>query len=121
MTCLVYQGKPNELLLEDNQEIRPGEDFEVSAQRAEQLLDDPTVNVIEVTASVQRSRRAFAALKHAAAGATLGERSLEHLTREQLNELAGQQGVANPEGLASKSAVIAALNNHNDDQEVEDE
>lgn len=85
MIRLVYEAAGRQILLEDGERIPAGGKFTVSDERAAQLLADPLIPV------------------------RIADGDLRHLQRSELDELAADAGVPEPEDLPNKAAVIAAL------------
>lgn len=82
MKELVFYAR-NGVLKEAGEEILPGVPFTVSDERAEELLTDLSIDVREIVRG-----------------------GLKALSREELNELAAEHGVSDPEALPNKQAVI---------------
>lgn len=63
---LVFNGRPQDTLVEGEDVIRGGEEFEVDAERAEELLTNPTVDVSEAKSGKSLARLTVAELKELA-------------------------------------------------------
>lgn len=87
MRYLIFAGRENERLQEGDKLISPGDEFEVTEERADQLLADPNVVV-------------FAA----------PDDDLQRLSRPKLDELAAEAGL-DPKQYPNKDALIDALTN----------
>lgn len=92
---LVYRGPARTRLNEAGELIYPGGVFTTTAKRAEQLLE--------------RSDIHLAASDEEAAQPEQGPGDLSHLTRVELNELAHQAGITDPEAYRLKDELIGAL------------
>jgi hypothetical protein len=82
---LIFNGPEGQVLDESGQKVPSGEEFTVDDDRAAWLLANPQIPVIEA-----------------------GD-SLEQRSRQELNELASEAGVWEPEKFPNKAAVIAAI------------
>ena len=88
MKRLIFEAPSNHYLNEDGEQIPGGGEFTVTDERAEQLLADVHVPVVEAP-----------------------ESDLIELTRADLNAKATELGVEQPERLPNKDAVLTAIAN----------
>lgn len=122
MRHLMFQAPAHHTLNVDGDVIHGGQTFDVEdEERALELLTQPGLSVIEVepgtaenplivamsglNETAKRGNEAMAALVTACASA-----SLDNLSRSELDDLARERGIEEPERLPNKAAVIAALN-----------
>lgn len=89
MKILLFDAPSNHILIDEGREIHGGSEFAVEDERAEDLLTQMHVSVREVPTPDD----------------------LMELKRSQLNEIAAEAGVTDPDKLPNKEAVIDALRN----------
>lgn len=85
MKSLTFDAAPHHVLIVDGQRVHGGQDFTVTDERAEELLANPSVTIARAANELQK------------------------LSRERLNELAAEAGIADPESLPNKDAVVTAI------------
>lgn len=112
MQRLRYDAPSHYTLREDGKEIAGGSEFEVSDERALELLTDPNLNVSEVDNVDQGAETPSAEETDAQATdatVTSGSPRVGWITRAKLNKRAADAGVENPELLPNRAAVEAAI------------
>jgi hypothetical protein len=87
MKRLRFDQPSSHVLIENGERIHGGGEFFATDERALELLTDPHVRIVEAVKTAK----------------------LERLGRSKLDALARERGVAEPETLPNKAAVIAAI------------
>lgn len=100
MRTLLFDAPEHHVLLEGDQTIHGGELFEVSNERAEELLTQPNLDVTDKPNGYREPEPE---------PQPEPEPVLSSLSRKQLDKLAADHGVKAPETLANKDAVIDAI------------